>query len=174
MQLSEETINSLSIRAARETIEVLESVSSWNDDNRPMAIDGDVNSLEDPLEKILLELYSLEKMNEKALIMGDLLAFKKEVVWTKLSFVSLYNRPTLFYDQYPELKDLAKALHSMVAYSENEEVFGVAAINPIMAEVFKSQIESVILDRKGFTPFVQIFQIEYEAWIEMKRKHFGL
>jgi len=85
-----------------------------------------------------------------------------------------FNPPAAFYDAFPEIYDLARDLLSPILFSEDNEVLGVASINPIPAIRLGKETVDRLSKPLGFSPFITVVRLDYGSWHKLLEKHFGL
>ena len=111
-------------------------------------------------------------MVEQTRKLGNWIAEEEALRWVNLPFLYESNVPTLFYDQHPDLHQIAAQCQCPLAYVENGEVIGIAAINPLIANALGKHIQEALSELKNFTPLIHLIQLDYDGWLEMNQKHF--
>ncbi|MBK1882598.1 hypothetical protein JIN85_09235 [Luteolibacter pohnpeiensis] len=89
-----------------------------------------------------------------------------------IPFAARLITPTAFYEAFPEIRKLCKALLSPVVYAEDTDAIGTASLNPIAAMIVAEEIQIAAQFQTGIRPFVSIALIDFDGWAAVTRKHF--
>lgn len=82
--------------------------------------------------------------------------------------------PADFYERYPNIQQLARALLVPVLYSEDDEAIGVGSVNPVPALQVAGAITSAVEQENGTRPYLSTVRLDYDAWQSLLSRHFSL
>lgn len=100
------------------------------------------------------------------------LAHSMAFVPSRVSFASSLIPPTSFYDKHPEMALYSKLMRVPVAFAEDEDVIGLASINPYFSDAFAHILCEKFKRENGIQPIVNIIRVDYIGWMKMCLKHF--
>jgi len=59
-----------------------------------------------------------------------------------------------------------------ICFAEDEDVIGIASINPYFADVLAVEMMRKFKKAYGIQPIVSIIRLDYIGWMKMCHKHF--
>lgn len=89
-------------------------------------------------------------------------------------FIPSMMPPSPFYEKWPALFELAKTLLCPVVYAEENEVFGVASMNSVAADLMATEMSNFLQHSSGAKPFISVTRIDHRGWENILHHHFGL
>lgn len=87
-------------------------------------------------------------------------------------FVGKYIAPSAFYERFPQLRKLGKALMAPVTYAEDADAIGTGSINPIAAVILGEEIAAVLAREMNVHPLISSVLLDHAGWLHMVRKHY--
>jgi len=114
---------------------------------------------------------------------GDMLDASVEMISVKLAnsmafvpsrvgFAARLIPPTAFYEKNPNIAMMCKLMLVPVTFAEDEDVIGIASINPYFADALSAMICEEIKAKNKVQPVVSIVRLDYIGWMKMCQKHF--
>jgi len=100
--------------------------------------------------------------------MAQSLAF----VPTRVAFASRLIPPSALYEKYPQIALLCKLMMVPVCFAEDEDVIGLASINPYFADALSAEMMGEFKKESGIQPIISIIRLDYIGWMKMCQKHF--
>jgi len=89
-------------------------------------------------------------------------------------FCSKLIAPSVFYDSFDRIHEIARVLLSPVVFAEDTDAIGTASINPVASKLLAEEIAASVHKRFGIRPFLTVARLDYESWSFLTRKHFEL
>lgn len=114
---------------------------------------------------------------------GDMLDASVEMISVKLAnsmafvpsrvgFAARLIPPTGFYEKNPNIATMCKLMQVPVTFAEDEDVIGIASINPYFADALSAIMCEEIKAKNKVQPVVSIVRLDYIGWMKMCQKHF--
>ncbi len=91
-----------------------------------------------------------------------------------IPFAGKLMAPSAFYESFTLIHETARALRSPVIFAEDTDAIGVASLNPVAALLLSEAIIATVNKRFAIRPFVTTARLDYDSWVFLTRKHFGL
>ena len=114
---------------------------------------------------------------------GDMLDASVEMVYAKMAqslafapsrvaFAARLIPPSALYEKYPQIELLCKLMLVPISFAEDEDVIGLASINPYFADALSATIAAELKRQNNIEPIISIVRLDYIGWMKMCQKHF--
>ena len=91
---------------------------------------------------------------------------------SRVAFAARLIPPSALYEKYPQIELLCRLMLVPISFAEDEDVIGLASINPYFADALSAMIVEELKLHNDIQPIISIVRLDYIGWMKMCQKHF--